>query len=95
MLARGWWAGGLPRGFSKWGVGVGVGGAVRWLCGGPGAGYLYVRPDLQDALEPRLTGWQAHARPFAFEPGAIDYVESSMLRYAHGTPAVPALAKVE
>jgi kynureninase len=38
-----------------------------------------------------LTGWQAHARPFAFEPGAIDYTESSMLRFAHGTPPVPAL----
>ncbi len=84
-------AGAMPLEFSKWGVSFGVGGSVKWLCGGPGAGYLYVRPDLQDALQPRLTGWQAHARPFAFEPGAIDYVESSMLRYAHGTPAVPAL----
>jgi kynureninase len=84
-------AGALPLDYEKWGVSFGVGGSVKWLCGGPGAGYLYVRPDLRDSLQPRLTGWQAHARPFAFEPGAIDYAESSMLRYAHGTPAVPAL----
>jgi kynureninase len=84
-------AGAMPLDYQKWGISFGVGGSVKWLCGGPGAGYLYVRPDLRDVLEPRLTGWQAHARPFAFEPGAIDYAESSMLRYAHGTPAVPAL----
>ncbi len=84
-------AGAMPLEYERWGISFGVGGSVKWLCGGPGAGYLYVRPDLRDRLEPRLTGWQAHARPFAFEPGAIDYAESSMLRYAHGTPAVPAL----
>jgi kynureninase len=84
-------AGAMPLDYEKWGISFGVGGSVKWLCGGPGAGYLYVRPDLVDSLEPRLTGWQAHARPFAFEPGPIDYTESSMLRFAHGTPAVPAL----
>jgi len=84
-------AGAMPLEYERWGISFGVGGSVKWLCGGPGAGYLYVRPDLRDRLEPRLTGWQAHARPFAFETGAIDYAESSMLRYAHGTPAVPAL----
>lgn len=84
-------AGAMPLEYEKWGVSFGVGGSVKWLCGGPGAGYLYVRPDLAAKLEPRLTGWQAHARPFAFEPGAIEYTDSSMLRFAHGTPAVPAL----
>ena len=84
-------AGAVPLEFERWGISFGVGGSVKWLCGGPGAGYLYVRPDLARTLEPRLTGWQAHARPFAFEPGPIDYTESSMLRFAHGTPPVPAL----
>src|SRR5881296_1465642 len=42
-----------------------VGGSVKWLCGGPGAGWLYVRPDLAATLEPALTGWYGHARPFA------------------------------
>src|SRR5437588_1249748 len=88
-------AGAVPLAFTEWGISFGVGGSVKWLCGGPGAGYLYVRPDLRDRLDPRLTGWQAHARPFAFEPGPIDYATQRMLPYAHGTPAVPALLSAE
>jgi kynureninase len=66
-----------------------VGGSVKWLCGGPGAGWLYVRPDLAATLEPTLTGWQAHARPFAFEPEQ-EYAEGAW-RFLTGTPNVPAL----
>jgi kynureninase len=66
-----------------------VGGSVKWLCGGPGAAWLYVRPDLAPTLEPALTGWQAHARPFAFEPEQ-DYAEGAW-RFLTGTPNVPAL----
>jgi kynureninase len=84
-------AGAMPLEYERWGISFGVGGSVKWLCGGPGGGYLYVRPDLRNNLRPRLIGWQAHARPFAFETGPIDYTEAGMLRYAHGTPAVPAL----
>ena len=43
-----------------------VGGSVKWLCGGPGAGYLYVKPSLYPLLEPAVTGWMAHEDPFAF-----------------------------
>jgi kynureninase len=71
------------------GVDFAVGGSVKWLCGGPGAGWLYVRPDLAATLEPALTGWQAHARPFAFEPEQ-DYAEGAA-RFLTGTPNVPAL----
>ena len=46
-----------------------TGGSVKWLCGGPGAAYLYVRPDLWPALKPAVTGWQAHREPFAFDAG--------------------------
>jgi kynureninase len=66
-----------------------VGGSVKWLCGGPGAGWLYVRPDLAERLEPTFTGWQAHARPFAFEPEQ-EYAEGTA-RFLTGTPNVPAL----
>jgi len=66
-----------------------VGGSVKWLCGGPGNGWLYVRPDLAESLEPTFVGWQAHARPFAFEP-ELDYAERSG-RFLTGTPNVPAL----
>jgi kynureninase len=62
---------------------------VKWLCGGPGNGWLYVRPDLLERLEPANTGWQAHARPFAFEP-EMEYA-TGIARFLTGTPNVPAL----
>jgi kynureninase len=66
-----------------------VGGSVKWLCGGPGAGWLYVRPDVAERLEPAFAGWQAHARPFAFET-EMDYADGAA-RFMTGTPNVPAL----
>jgi kynureninase len=66
-----------------------VGGSVKWLCGGPGNGWLYVRPDLAERLEPTLVGWQSHARPFGFEP-ELEYAAGSA-RFLTGTPNVPAL----
>ena len=67
-----------------------TGGSVKWLCGGPGAGYLYVRRDLWDRLEPAATGWMAHEHPFAFEGGPIRYAADAY-RFLNGTPNVPAL----
>jgi kynureninase len=66
------------------------GGVLKWLCGGPGVGYLYVREDLRRKLKPAIAGWMAHRRPFAFETGAIDAREDSF-RYLNGTPHIPAL----
>jgi kynureninase len=65
-----------------------VGGSVKWLCGGPGNGWLYVRPDLAEVLEPTVVGWQAHARPFGFEP-ELEYAHGAA-RFLTGTPNVPA-----
>ena len=67
-----------------------TGGSVKWLCGGPGAGYLYVRQDLLPTLRPAATGWMAHRQPFEFEPGPIDFA-SDAFRFLNGTPNVPAL----
>lgn len=71
-----------------------VGGSVKWLCGGPGAGFLYVHPALQRELEPKLTGWMAHREPFAFEPGPITY-SLDIHRFLHGSPGIPALYAAE
>jgi kynureninase len=79
----------VPLDVTALGVDFAVGGSVKWLCGGPGAGWLYVRPDLASTLEPTLTGWQAHARPFDFEPEQ-EYAEGAA-RFLTGTPNVPAL----
>jgi kynureninase len=67
-----------------------TGGVLKWLCGGPGVGYLYVRPDLAAKLTPRLTGWHAHDQPFAFEPGPIRYTDSQY-RFMNGTLHIPSL----
>jgi kynureninase len=82
-------AGCVPLDVTALGVDFAVGGSVKWLCGGPGAGWLYVRPDLIERLEPAVTGWQAHARPFAFEP-ELEYADG-IARFLTGTPNVPAL----
>ena len=83
-------AGTVPLALDELGVEYAVGGSVKWLCGGPGAGYLYVRPDLAPRLAPAMVGWAAHARPFAFEVGPIDYAGAPE-RFQSGTPNVPAL----
>jgi kynureninase len=82
-------AGVVPFDLTALGVDFAVGGSVKWLCGGPGAGWLYVRPDVAERLEPTLVGWQAHARPFAFEP-ELEYAAGAR-RFLTGTPNVPAL----
>src|SRR5438270_6436380 len=66
------------------------GGVLKWLCGGPGTAYLYVRPDLGRKLKPRLTGWIAHEDPFQFEVGPIRYAKPPY-KFMNGTPNVPAL----
>ena len=66
-----------------------TGGVLKWLCGGPGACFLYVSPTVRDKLKPGLTGWQAHARPFAFEE-TMEFT-SGAFRWLNGTPVIPAL----
>jgi kynureninase len=66
-----------------------TGGVLKWLCGGPGACFLYVSPAVRDQLKPALTGWQAHSRPFAFED-SMEYTTGAF-RWLNGTPVIPAL----
>jgi kynureninase len=83
-------AGTVPVDFRELGADFAVGGVLKWLCGGPGVAYLYVRSDLRPKLQPALTGWLAHKRPFDFELGPLDRREDSF-RFLNGTPQVPAL----
>jgi kynureninase len=80
----------IPIDVRSLGTDFACGGVLKWLCGGPGVGYLYVREDLRAKLNPAIAGWIAHRRPFAFETGAIDAREDSF-RYLNGTPHIPAL----
>lgn len=83
-------AGILPVDVKALDVDFATGGSVKWLCGGPGAGYLYVRRDLWPHLKPAATGWMAHRDPFSFDPGPIDYADDAF-RFLNGTPNVPAM----
>jgi kynureninase len=83
-------AGVLQLDAADWNVDFLIGGTIKWLCGGPSCGYLYVRPDLQRDLRPRLTGWVAHDSPFEFAPAPLRYAKS-VRRFAQGTPSIPAL----
>jgi kynureninase len=83
-------AGVVPLEATGWSVDFLIGGTIKWLCGGPACGYLYVRPDLQRDLRPRLTGWVAHDSPFDFSHAPMRYARS-VRRFAQGTPSIPAL----
>jgi kynureninase len=80
----------IPVDVQKLNVDFACGGVLKWLCGGPGVAYLYVRPDLGKKLEPKFTGWTAHQHPFHFEIGPIKYTDPPY-RFMNGTPHVPAL----
>ncbi|MBV8602709.1 MAG: aminotransferase class V-fold PLP-dependent enzyme [Candidatus Eremiobacteraeota bacterium] len=82
-------AGIVPVDVVALGVDVAVGGSHKWLCGGPGCGYIYVRPELRAQFEPTATGWMAHRAPFAFEPPPMQYA-AGMKRFGNGTPSVQA-----
>ena len=79
----------MPVDVKRMGVDFLTGGVLKWLCGGPGGCFLYVSPEIAGRLTPALTGWQAHARPFAFE-AEMTYAEDAY-RWLTGTPVIPAL----
>jgi kynureninase len=87
-------AGALPFSVKELDADFATGGSVKWLCGGSGAGFLYVKPELRGKLAPKVTGWMAHRAPFAFEPGEIEYA-NDVHRFLHGSPAIPALYAAE
>jgi len=82
-------AGAIPIDLVALDVDMAVGGSHKWLCGGPGCGFLYVRAQLRDRFSPTATGWMAHAEPFAFEAAPMRYAQT-MMRYTNGTPSMPA-----
>ena len=64
-----------------------IGSCVKWLCGGPGAGYLWVDPGVVDLCEPIDVGWFSHSDPFEFDINNFRYAAGA-LRFWGGTPSV-------
>ena len=71
-----------------------VGCTYKYLNGGPGApAFLWIAPRLLAAFEQPLSGWWAHAQPFAMQPEFLP--EAGIARALCGTPPVLSLARVE
>lgn len=79
----------VPIDVAAWDLDILVGGSHKWLCGGPGTCFLWVRPDLRMRLEPMTTGWMAHENPFEMAPAPIRLAQNNW-RFVAGTPSVPA-----
>jgi len=80
-------AGILPIDVMAWGAGAIIGSCVKWLCGGPGAGFLWIDPEEVGALEPLPVGWFSHAEPFAFDIRDFRYAPDAR-RFWGGTPSI-------
>lgn len=80
-------AGILPIDVERWGVDALVGSCVKWLCGGPGAGFLWASPELIERATPVNVGWFSHAEPFAFDIDDFRYAPDAR-RFWGGTPSI-------
>ena len=77
-----------PYNVVDWDLDLVTGGSHKWLLGGPGCGWVYVKPSLLERFRPAVTGWMAHASPFTFEAAPIRYAPT-MYRFGNGTPTIP------
>ena len=84
----------IPVDVTGWGVDFYIGGTLKWLCGGPGGVFMYVRPDLLPTLHPKITGWFAQKTPFAFDLEHVELREDAY-RLANGTPGIASLYAIQ
>ncbi|GAB5446341.1 kynureninase [Gymnodinialimonas sp.] len=87
-------AGAIPVDIAGSGAEFAVGCTYKYLNGGPGApAFIYVRPDIVNAVNPALAGWLGHEAPFAFD---LDYRPGAGIeRMRVGTPPVIQLTALE
>ncbi len=84
----------IPVDVGGWNVDYYIGGVLKWLCGGPGGVFMYVRPDLLPSLNPKVTGWFASKSPFAFDVEGLDLREDAY-RLMNGTPGIASLHAIQ
>lgn len=83
-------AGQLDFSVTETGVDFYTAGPLKWLCGGPGLAYLYVRPDLIPDLSPRIPGWFGARNAFEFDIRTFQPHDDAR-RFEVGTPALPTI----
>ena len=71
-----------------------VSGGLKWLLGGSGIVYMYVKKELIEQLEPSVTGWFSHKRQFEFDPHTIEFSDTAS-RFETGTPSISAVYPAE
>ena len=84
----------IPVDVGAWEVDFYIGGVLKWLCGGPGGVFMYVRPDLLPTLHPKVTGWFASRAPFAFDVERLD-LRDDAYRLMNGTPGIASLHAIQ
>ncbi|MGI0118630.1 aminotransferase class V-fold PLP-dependent enzyme [Zooshikella sp. RANM57] len=84
-------AGIVPIDFKQWQPDAVIGSCVKWLCGGPGCGYLILKHDRLSLLEPTDVGWFSHQDPFEFDITHFAYANDA-LRFMGGTPSIQSFA---
>ena len=77
----------LPIDLQAWDADFVIGSCVKWIGGGPGAGFLWVSPDVIERCEPQSVGWFSHSNPFEFDIHNFNYAPDA-LRFWGGTPSV-------
>jgi kynureninase len=77
----------VPIDLADWSADFVLGSCVKWLCGGPGAGFLWVNPAIVNRCEPVDVGWFSHANPFEFDIHSFRYAQGP-LRFWGGTPSI-------
>ena len=77
----------VPIDLSQWSADFVIGSCVKWLCGGPGAGFLWCSSDIIDQCKPVDVGWFSHENPFEFDIHNFRYAKDA-LRFWGGTPSV-------
>lgn len=78
----------IPTDAGALGVDAYVSGTLKWLFGGPGNAFLWLRPEIREALAPTTTGWFSSARQFDFDVGSLDFADDAR-KFEMGTPALP------
>lgn len=81
----------VPIDISTWQVDAVLGSCVKWLCGGPGAGFMWLADSLIADLSPMDVGWFSHQNPFEMDIHHFEYADDAR-RFWGGTPNIASYA---